>query len=190
MIKHECPTTPPVREDEFMAGPPPLTEMEIDAIERTIREAPPGSDAEKVLQLQEQVRFLLASPKDQDRMIEDQRLEHERLEAYLHWLQLEVEALQHYSSSIEQWCRGHGWTEAELERERQSSHKKTATLTIVMSPLMRARLEKIAQRHRVTIAAWARDVLHHAALKHEPQHEDRPEFPIYVGADDLEHGEY
>ena len=170
MIKHECPTTPPpVREEEFLTGPPPLSQAEIDTIERTVRETPPGSDAETVLQLQEEVRFLLASPKDQDRWIENQRLKQEQLEAYLHWLKEETEALRFYNSSMEQWCRDHGWTEAELERERQSSHKKTANLTIVMSPTLRSSLEKIAQRYRVTIAAWARDVLHHAALEYYPE---------------------
>ena len=165
-------------ETEYLTGPPPLSQAEIDAIERANRKCPPGSDAETIRDIRYEIRFLLASPSEQDQMIEGLRLRVEQLQGYTAWLQGETKALQQDTLAIKQWILEHHGPEhlAHLEREfklqdsiGQGNHKKTASVTIVMSPTLRSSLEKIAQRHRVTIAAWVRDVLHHAALEYYPE---------------------
>ncbi len=150
MIKHECPT-----------------KVDRSGITKHINDIFESGELEELSNVQ---KMHISSTKPTIWATQAQMAElFKQLEAYLHWLKEETEALRFYNSSMEQWCRDHGWTEAELERERQSNHKKTASVTIVMSPTLRSSLEKIAQRHRVTIAAWARDVLHHAALEYYPE---------------------
>ena len=169
----------------YLTGPPPVTQAEIDAIERRCREYPPGSEAEQIWFLQDEIQYLLASPEEAKRIEEEWQAETTRLQAYNDWLKAEsgairadIEAIQQDTLAIKQWILERRGPEhlAHLEREfelqgsiERGNHKKTANLTIVMSPTLRSSLEKIAQRHRVTIAAWARDVLHHAALEYYPE---------------------
>ena len=163
---------------EYLTAPPPLTQAEIDEIERRKRKYPPGSEAEEIRLLQDEIQYLLASPEDARRMEKELRAEIARLEAYNDWLKAESRASQQVVLDAKQWILEHHGPEhlAHLEREfklqdsiGQGNHKKTASVTIVMSPTLRSSLEKIAQRHRVTIAAWARDVLHHAAIEYYPE---------------------
>ena len=163
---------------EYLTAPPPLTQAEIDEIERRKRKYPPGSEAEEIRLLQDEIQYLLASPEDARRMEKEWQAEIARLEAYNDWLKAESRASQQVVLDAKQWILEHHGPEhlAHLEREfklqdsiGQGNHKKTASVTIVMSPTLRSSLEKIAQRHRVTIAAWARDVLHHAALEYYPE---------------------
>ena len=163
---------------EYLTAPPPLTQAEIDEIERRKRKYPPGSEAEEIWFLQNEIQYLLASPEEAKRIVEEWQAENTRLQAYIHWIQAESRASQQVVLDAKQWILEHHGPEhlAHLEREfelqgsiERGNHKKTASVTIVMSPTLRSSLEKIAQRHRVTIAAWARDVLHHAALEYYPE---------------------
>ena len=163
---------------DYLTGPPPLTQVEIDEFERMNREYPPGSEAQQIWFLQHKIQYLLASPEEAKRIVEEFQAENTRLQAYNDWLKAESRASQQVVLDAKQWILEHHGPEhlAHLEREfelqgsiERGNHKKTANLTIVMSPTLRSSLEKIAQRHRVTIAAWARDVLHHAALEYYPE---------------------
>ena len=163
---------------EYLTAPPPLTQAEIDEIERRKRKHPLGSEAEEIRLLQDKIQYLLASPEEARRIEKEWQAEIARLEAYVDWLQAESRAAREVVLDAKQWILEHHGPEhlARLEREfelqgsiERGNHKKTASVTIVMSPTLRSSLEKIAQRHRVTIAAWVRDVLHHAALEYYPE---------------------